>query len=232
VSKRRLRRAVAAAFAALDWRALGACVFEDPRGRFTARQLTELVETGLVAASALAEHEPGTSLIVGGGVAEVPAALGETLAGRRVVLLTKRIVEARILRAALEAGARAAKARGPRVVVGDAATAPLPARVRHLWLVSVLDDPEEFPALSAFYYRRADPRTFSGRRFDRDRRRARRIAARLLDRLWRPALIAASDDAFPWIEEGARRRGLAIEAGAPAWRAPTTRDPVRLLRIR
>ena len=229
-------RAIHAAYAALDWDAAAREYFDDPRARFTARARREIRERGIAAVEEIAAFRRdvdagprrGATLLVGAGVAEIAVALAESLAGRPVTLLTTRAAEAPLLRVSLETGSRVAT---PRVVVGDALRARLPRPIAHLWLVSVLDDPDAFPALHDFFYQRADPRTFSGRRLDADRRRARAIVARLLPRLAPGALVTASDDAHPWIAEWAESRGLAVEAEPRVWRAPTTKDPVRFLRL-
>ncbi len=237
-----LRAAATAALDALDPVAIGRAYFEDPRGRFTPRQMRRFLDAGLEAAHVLAAARrtariparSGTTLLVGIGIAEIPVALAEARLGRRVLGWTKRGGEAAALGAALRAGTRVLcgcgrHASAPRVLAADAGRAPLPRGVSHLSLVSVVNDPEEFPALHDFYYHRAEPRTFSGRRFDADRRRARDLVARCLGALAPRALVTASDDAFPWIEEWAAAAGAGVEILEPRWSAPATTDPVRLL---
>lgn len=225
------------ALARLDWDALAQEYFEDRRGRFTAAERRRVLETGLAAEGALErvrqaaklKARSGTTLVVGVGIAEVPILMAEARSGRRVVAWTRRAREARLLAEFCAEGVPAAKL---QIAAADAGRTPIPAGMDHLWVVSVLNDPTEFPALHDFYYQRAQPRTFSGSQFDADRRRARALMGRLVARLAPRALVTLSDDAWPWLEEAAEATKLSVEATERLWRAPLTRDPVRIAVVR
>ncbi|MBL8695330.1 MAG: hypothetical protein JNJ88_14645 [Planctomycetes bacterium] len=223
--------------ARLDWDALSHEYFEDRRGRFTAAERRRVLETGIAAVAAMErireaaqiEGARGTTLVVGVGIAEVPLLVAQARSGRRVVAWTRRAREARILAEFCAQGTPAAQL---QIVAADAGRAPIPSGIDHLWIVSVLNDPTEFPALHDFYYQRAQPRTFSGSQFDADRRRARALMGRLVARLAPRAMVTLSDDAWPWLEEAAEATKRTIEATERLWRAPLTRDPVRIAVVR
>ncbi|HET6677192.1 MAG TPA: hypothetical protein VFH05_02920, partial [Nitrospira sp.] len=148
------RRAIARVFDHLDYAALGKVYcYEGGREFWRAkrepcRRLGSQIGTAL-----LARLKPGgRSLYVGAGVAELPAMVIESLDLYRSVLpYNLRRREVALLN-------RACRALPLRFYAVDAARASGP--FDHLWIVSVLNDPERFPQLAALSYGRAVPVTF------------------------------------------------------------------------
>jgi len=97
----------------------------------------------------------------------------------------------------------------------------LEGRVTHLWMCSVLNDPDALPARSDLIDNGVvDPEKlgtetckdlepeYRTKKLLRDRARA----AQVVETCWRmprfPALLTMTDDALPWFENRARREGL------------------------
>lgn len=226
----------------LDWELLGRlyCT-EGGEGFFGAEEREALREAGLLIASDLVTAleelassgvvEPA-SLFVGAGVAELVPALAEgLLLDRRVVLTNLPGPEPRELARALErVGARLGLAL-PEFLQGElAALAPqLPVRVGHVWMTSVLTDPEVFPALHHQAYGRPglaspDPA--------RELRRAEALAEEALARLGPPALLTTSDEELGMVLPVARRLGLALDVPAEGRLSAVVGDPIRHCLVR
>jgi hypothetical protein len=112
---------------------------------------------------------------------------------------------------------------------GDAGTAE--GIFDHLWIVSVLNDPERFPELSALSYGRANPASFDPAAFSNEREHVRRIAASCLGKLARPALVTTSVEEIPWISEWCARHGLACVVEEKDYPTAIVEDPVCLIRV-
>ena len=80
-------------------------------------------------------------------------------------------------------------------------------RIDHLWLVSVLNDPERFPELSSLSYGRADPVTFNARKFLPQQRTVATLVDRCLSRLASPGLVTTTVEEVVWVAEWCHRRG-------------------------
>ena len=71
----------------------------------------------------------------------------------------------------------------------------------HLWIVSVLNDPEEFPNLSVlFSYGRADPLAFDTSAFSAERETGLRLFANCMAKLTKPGWLTTSVEELPWVE--------------------------------
>jgi hypothetical protein len=186
----------------LDYRTLGRIYCDEGGLAFWRDRRRPAQRLGLAIAAALAGrlHRGGRSLYVGAGVAEIPVLVMEQHdLGRTVEAYTLRRAEARVLN-------RAGTVAGLRVHAADARVAR--GTFDHLWMVSVLNDPEAFPSLSALSYGRADPVTFDSAAFARDRTAVRRLIDRCLRRLSLPALVTTSVEEVPWIRDWARRHRI------------------------
>ncbi|MBI5239608.1 MAG: hypothetical protein HY926_03985 [Elusimicrobia bacterium] len=165
----------------------------------------------------------GRSLYAGAGVAELPVLLMERLdLGREVLACNLRRKEVGLLREACGALADGLRA-------SDAARAP--GCFDHLWLVSVLDAPEEFPELSSLSYGRADPSRFRPEAFAAERRVVRRLAERCLRKLSLPALVTTSVEEAVWVEEWCGRRGVACRVEKKVYPSAVVGDPVCFIRL-
>lgn len=165
----------------------------------------------------------GCSLYVGAGVAELPVLLMETLElGREVAVCTLRRKEAAILNracAGLPCRYRAQDARRAR------------GRFDHLWAVSVLNDPERFPQLSALSYGRAHPVTFEPRVFVRERRAVTALVDSVLRKLRHPGLVSTTVEELPWITAWCARHSVPCAMGARRHPTALVGDPVCFVRI-
>ena len=204
----RTRRLISSIFDRLDYRSLARIYCDEGGVAFWRDRRGPAQRLGLAIANALAGRllPGGRSLYVGAGVTEIPALLIERHdLGRTVEPYTLRRAEARALN---HAGAAA----GLKIRGSDAVSAR--GTFDHLWIVSVLNDPETLPSLSALSYGRADPVTFDSVAFARERTVVRRLVDRCLRRLTVPGLVTTSVEEVPWIRDWAKRhrRETIVEA--------------------
>ncbi len=228
-SKRRLRsetvRTIRRIFDGLDYSTLGRVYCDEGGDAFWKAKRGPCRRLGIKLAEALvARLKPdGRSLYVGAGVAEIPLLAMETLElGREVTAYNLRADEVAVLN-------QACKGLPFEFAAADAGTAP--GVFDHLWIVSVLNDPERFPYLAALSYGRADPVTFDPRKFAGERRIVRILADRCLRKLALPALVTTSTEELVWIAEWCHRRGIPYRVGNERYPTATVGDPVCFVRI-
>lgn len=164
----RLAAAWAELEAELDWQRLGACYCEgDARDFFDDARRAQVLDTGLQLADDVAARlppgGPGRSLYVGAAVAELAPLLVERLVlGRE---LRWHLLPGPELDELARALTRVGERLGLELPLPDprplASVAPVPCD--HLWLVSVLTDPDAFPALHDELYDRAGTPAATGR---------------------------------------------------------------------
>lgn len=219
----------------LDWNLLGQhYCYEGGESFFSPEQIEALRETGLRFASDVVQALEGApkqkpSLYIGAGVAELAPILCERLLLRReVTLVGLPGAECRELNRALSAVEARLGIPLPRW-----STRPVGSLARqgyhHLWLVSVLTDPEAFPAFNRLAYsdRKPKPRVLA-----KDRERAELLLDAALSRLEAPAVLFTTDEELPWIRPVAERLGLLVEAVGPARLSGIVGDPVRRVSVR
>jgi hypothetical protein len=222
---RTLQRETAAVFRRLDYAALADIYCDEGGEDFWRAMRGPCQRLGLRIASALRGRlrRGGRSLYAGAGVAEIPALMMERLdLGREVLACNLRKREVALLR----------RACGPAAAcfwAMDAAGAP--GRFDHLWMVSVLNDPEEFPELSALSYGRADPTRFRSSAFESQRRKVRGLAAACLGKLSLPALVTTSIEEVVWVEEWCARRGVSCQVEKKTYPSAPVGDPVCFIRL-
>ena len=212
----RFGAAFAAADEALDWSSLEPVYCEgDARGFFDEGRRAELRDTGLAIATELAEalgtlpeRKPGRSLYVGAAVAELPIILFDALVlGRKVRWINLPGTEASALDHALASAEETAGVKLPRVETGRWRAEEI-GPCDHLWLVSVLTDPERFPALhDELYDRVGSPEAVGGGHPARERDEARRLIERALDCLAPRAVVSTTDEELPILRRAAEHRG-------------------------
>jgi hypothetical protein len=165
----------------------------------------------------------GRSLYVGAGVAELSALAMESLdLGRGVEAYNLRTAEVRVLKPAcksLPISWHAADATGASGCFD------------HLWMVSVLNDPEEFPELSALSYGRCDPTQFRPDKFAAQRRAVRALADRCLRKLSLPALVTTSIEEAVWIEQWCASRDQPCRIERRTYPTAIVGDPVCLMHL-
>ncbi len=221
----------------LDWKLLGSAYCEGDASEFFDAALRERVlDTGLrladELAGRLAANGPRRSLYLGAAVAELAPLLVEHLVlGREVIWINLAGVELREL------------ARG-LAVVGAKLGVSLPqpvfesldrvdkASCDHLWMVSVLTDPDTFPALHDELYERAGSDLATGRgSLSDDRRRADELTRALLERAASPCTLCTSDEELEVLRPLALELGLQLEIPSTARSSAIVGDKVRICRL-
>ena len=215
----------AAIFRRFDYSALAAIYCNEGGEAFWRAMREPCRKLGLKVAACLRTHlrRGGRSLYVGAGVAEIPALVMECLdLSRDVRAFNLRRKEVSLLR-------RACGTLSVDFQAADAGRAS--GRFDHLWMVSVLNDPEEFPELSRLSYGQADPSQFRPKAFTTERKAVRRLADRCLRRLSLPALVTTSVEETVWIEEWCDRRKIACLIEKKAYATALVGDPICFVRL-
>jgi hypothetical protein len=219
------RRAIARVFDHLDYAALGQVYcYEGGREFWKARREPCRRLGSRIGTALLARLKPGgRSLYVGAGVAELPAMLIELLdLQRSVSAYNLRRREVALLN-------RACRALPLRFYAADAARAT--GSFDHLWMVSVLNDPERFPQLAALSYGRAVAVTFDPRVFQQERNIVRLIVNRCLSKLAVPGLVTTSTEEVAWIADWCHRQRIPYLVERKYYPTALVGDPVCFMRI-
>ena len=219
------RDAIKEIFGRLDYARLGPIYCDEGGDEFWAakRGACQRLGTRVAAALRVRLKPGGTSLYVGAGVAEIPPLAMETLdLERRVLACNLRRQEVQLLN-------RACGALPIRFQYQDASS--VKQRVDHIWLVSVLNDPERFPELSVLSYGRANPVTFDAKKFLAQQRTVARLVDRCLSRLTVPGLVTTTVEEAVWVAEWCHRRGIPYRIDPRTYASPTVGDPICLMRI-
>ena len=104
-------------------------------------------------------------------------------------------------------------------------------RFDHLWMVSVLNDPERFPHLAPLSYGRADPLTFDPLRFERERRVVRSVVNQCMPKLSLPGVVTTSTEEVMWIAEWCHRHRIPYRVGRQQYRTALVGDPICFIRV-
>ena len=219
------RHAIARALSQLDYAALGPIYCDEGGKAFWNARKKDCLTMGIRIAKALKQRLPqhGRSLYVGAGVAELPMLVMETLDRHRTVEAHNlRAAEVRIL-------ARACHALPFEVRATDAQTAKGP--FDHLWMVSVLNDPECFPETSALSYGRADPVNFSPATFQQERTRIRALLDSCLSTLSVPGLLSTSVEEISWMTDWLTRRRIPFQVEDHHYPTAVVGDPLCFIRL-
>ena len=192
---------------------------------------------------------PGSSLYVGAAVAElVPAFCESLILGRQVRLVNLPGPEVSLINAALGRVEKRLEADGalgtgpklPRLEVDTHATDKL--RFDHLWISSVLTDPQAFPALHDELYdllpRKGkepveDEKTPTGKgNLHAERKQARDLLRKFVSRVDAPGVLTTSDEEIELLRVAFEERGLSLKALRPARLSAIVGDPIRSYRIK
>jgi hypothetical protein len=218
-------RTIAKVFQRLDYGKLGRVYCHEGGDAFWRAKRKPCQQLGAQMAGVLMRRlKPGgRSLYVGAGVAELPVLLVETLdLRRRVFPCNLRRLEVALLN-------RACRGTPVRFCVRNGATAT--GNFDHLWIVSVLNDPERFPNLSPLSYGRADPVSFNPGGFQKERRSAQSIVDRCLTKLSLPGLVTTSAEEVVWIADWCHRKNIPYLVERRQYPTALVGDPICLVRI-
>ena len=214
------RQTIAEIFAHLDYKHLESVYCYEGGDEFWQAKREPCRKLGTQVAEALVRKLPrgGRSLYIGAGVAELPVLIAESLDRERdVEPYNLRHSEVTILN-------RACRGLPVRFLARDAASAQ--ERFDHLWMVSVLNDPERFPHLAPLSYGTADPVTFDPRRFEQQRRVVRSIVNRVMPKLSLPGLMTTSTEEVIWIADWCHRHKIPYRMERKQYPTALVGDPI------
>lgn len=223
--RRKTRRIIQDVFRRLDYSQLGPIYCDEGGEAFWRDRRDPCERLGCRIATALKAllSPQGKSLYVGAGVAELPACLMELNdLDRMVSAHNLRHDEVRVLN-------RACQHAGLQIIPTDARDAAGP--FDHMWLVSVLNDPERFPHLSDLSYGRAHPLSFDPRAFQRERQAVMTLINALLKKLTLPGLITTSVEELPWIVHWCEARAVSFSLDPRTFPTALVGDPICFIRV-
>lgn len=219
------RRLVREVYASLDYRALGPVYCYEGGDEFWQAKRSPCYRLGnrIAAVLKLKLKWGGRSLYVGAGVAELPALIMEA------VELGRTVEPYNLRRAEVLALNRACRSIPLTFHAMDADGAK--GRFDHLWMASVLNDPERFPHLSSLSYGRGHPLTFDPLRFGAERRIVRALVARCMGKLVRPGLVTTTTEEVLWIAEWCHRHRVPYSVGKCSYPTALVGDPICYIHI-
>ena len=219
------RQAIAEIFERQDYAALGAIYCYDGGDEFWREKRGPCQKLGIAFAEVLLGRlKPGgKSLYVGAGVAEIPMLAMETMElGREVQAYNLREAEVILLN-------QACKSLPFQYQFGDAGHAE--GQFNHLWIVSVLNDPERFPELASLSYGEANPAAFDVAAFTEQRETVLALAYACLDKLVLPGLVTTSVEEIPWVMHWSEARKIPHTVEKEDHPTAIVGDPICLIRI-
>ncbi len=219
------RHTIKQIFQALDYAALGPIYCDEGGDEFWKAHRGPCERMGKNLASHLKTQlsPQGKSLYIGAGVAEIPALLMEVLElSRNVAAHNLRQTEVEVLNLACQDV-------NLSFLSSDAQKAE--DTFDHLWIVSVLNDPEHFPELSALSYGRANPVDFDITQFQQDRESAMTLANNCLKKLLIPGIVTTSVEEIPWISHWCEQQNLPYSVGDKDYPTAIVKDPICFIHI-
>lgn len=212
-------------FKSLDYSTLASIYCEEGGQKFWKAKRASCQTSGIQLALILRNRlkPQGRSLYVGAGVAEIPLMIMETKELHRCVeAYNLRQEEVKVINEAC---------RSTSLTVIDKSAEQAQGLFDHVWIVSVLNDPECFPELSALSYGRANPATFNPITFSEERKKVQKLARRCLDKLSRPGLVTTSVEEIPWIENWSHQRNVPIVIEEKDYPTALVGDPICFIRV-
>lgn len=215
-----LKKNIAHIFSKLDYPALGKIYCDEGGEEFWQDRRGPCQQLGIRIAAHLEQNLPskGRSLYVGAGVAELPMLMVET--------------------ADLNRSVEPYNLRNDEVVILNKACTDLPltfqatnalqaqGRFDHIWMVSILNDPECYPEASALSYGRATPPTFDADAFKNEQRTLRKLVDSCLSKLTLPGLVTTSVEEIPWITTWCLEKGVPFAIDRKTFPTAIVGDPV------
>jgi len=219
------RKIIARVFDQLDYQKLGPVYCYEGGDEFWQAKRKPCERLGLNLAKILLRTLPqgGRSLYVGAGVAELPCLLTE------VVELRRQVEPYNLRRSEVAVLNRSCRETPVRFHARSAAEAR--GRFDHLWIVSVLNDPERFPDLSPLSYGNANPVIFNPKKFEQQRKIVRSIVDRCMLKLSLPALVTTSTEEVVWIADWCHRHKILYHVEREQYPTALVGDPVCLIRV-
>ncbi len=215
---------IAKTYVRLDYKRLGPIYCYEGGDEFWLAKRKPCVRLGIQVAHALLRKLPrgGRSLYVGAGVAELPCLLTEA------VELQRHVEPYNLRRAEVTELNRACRSTPVRFHATTAEQAK--GTFDHLWIVSVLNDPERFPDLSPLSYGNANPVTFNPTRFERQRRIVRSIVDQCMSKLSLPGWVTTSTEEVVWIADWCHRHGIPYRVQRKQYPTALVGDPICFIR--
>lgn len=216
---------IARVFETLDYTALGEIYCDEGGMAFWEERRGPAQKLGTKLAETLCSRLPprGRSLFVGAGVAEIPIMIMETMELKREIMAYNlRTREAVLLNQACA---------GLPFTIQPADARSAEGSFDHMWIVSVLNDPECFPELGALSSGRANPATFDPAAFVVERQAVTSLAARCLEKLAYPGLVTTSVDEICWITDWCARSGVSYVLENEDYPTAIVEDPICFIRI-
>ena len=219
------RQAIARTFARLDYRRLAGIYCYEGGEEFWKAKREPSRRLGQRVADALLPRLPpgGRSLYVGAGVAELPVLLMEALALHRAVL------PCNLRRAEVATLNRSCRGLPVRFHASDAGKAR--GTFDHLWIVSVLNDPERYPYVSALSYGQAVPLTFDPAAFVKERRILQLLVNRCMTKLRLPAVVTTTVEEANWIADWCHRNNVWYRVERRQFRTALVGDPICFVKV-
>jgi hypothetical protein len=220
--------------AALDWERLGVLhCHEGGESFFGVEDRGAILDAGLLFADDLAAllTPSGRSLYVGASVAElVPMLVESQILGRDVLWYEKETPVTTALTQALAQVAKELDCQVPLPKIEDLPESSDPT-CDHLWMVSVLTDPDVFPALHDRLYERTgelatgrgDPAT--------ELAVAEELTTRALAFAKTPAIFSTTDEELRIVRPLCQRLGFDLRVPESARLSAVVGDPVRLCEL-
>ena len=219
------RRLINEVYGRLDYGALGPVYCDEGGDEFWLAKRGPCERLGSLAAVVLRRklRRGSRSLYVGAGVAELPALIMETVELDRTVepynLRKTEVSDLNRVCHSIPLSFRAV----------DAANAK--GRFDHLWMVSVLNDPERFPNLSPLSYGRGDALTLDPVKFEKERRIVRALVACCMGKLARPGLVTTTTEEVVWIAEWCHKHRVPYRVGKRYYPTALVGDPICFIHI-
>ncbi len=219
------RDEMAKVFRNLEYDKLGPVYCYEGGEEFWKAKRGPCLRLGTIVAEALLKRlKPGgRSLYVGAGVAEIPPMLIECFD------LKREVFPYNLRRAEVASLNRSCRTAPLRFQAVDATKAS--GQFDHIWIVSVLNDPERFSHVAPISYGRADPVTFDPVGFRKERRIVQSIVNRCLSKLSLPGLVTTSTEEVVWIADWCHRKNIPYLVARQQYRTALVGDPICFMRI-
>jgi len=219
------RLAITSLFSHLDYKRLESVYCYEGGDEFWRAKREPCRRLGTKVAEALAGKLPrgGRSLYIGAGVTELPALVAEAIE------LQRQVAPYNLRRSEVTVLNRACRDLPVRFVAQDAASAQ--GRFDHLWMVSVLNDPERFPHLAPLSYGQADPVTFNPIAFQKERKIVRTIVDRCMPKLAVPGLVTTSTEEVVWIADWCHRHHVPYRVEQRQYPTALVGDPICFIKV-
>ncbi len=101
----------------------------------------------------------------------------------------------------------------------------------HIWMVSILNDPECYPEASALSYGRATPATFDADAFKEEQGTLRQLVNSCLSKLALPGFVTTSVEEIPWITAWCLENGVPFGIDSKTFPTAIVGDPVCFIKL-